>query len=507
MKKILFILVTLALLSRAMAQTWVQVGSTTQTYLGTTCTIVIHKDSSYVGAGERLRSTMTISGGQGIWNHEIASTLTGSTLATFPYGGANPYVGQLDYTTAGHAVRLRNSHEGSGISTLAYTTGGGGDSQGTRKKICFSYVNPSSTKTINVGIKNNTTGRVFATMYIGPGATYEHCITVLPTDTATYQTVVVDVDGAFAAGTVTMYTDANGINSYDFTGYTTAVGTGKTASDGVEAGQTPPGTTGISAAPGSGGTSAPINGAIASNPNAVPTGGTGAPTQGTDATNTNAITAAINSLKGAIGASGGGGTDVSGIHTRLDTANTHLEKMSKMADGTHPSQTGYNNDTQLGLANTKAGAVTPYAGLKPTVGGAHTNSIPGSATQKWGNWNKSVGTFTPEFSAAGISAPLGAQDALMVAGRSVLLVAVCLGFIREASRLVTKYTIAAPQVLAQDTGFGPENIGPGVSQAKTYATAAAAVAVIFGGIAAIVAVVDTYVTYYGGGHFADFRGD
>lgn len=364
------------------------------------------------------------------------------------------------------------------------------------KKLTFSYTNTGTT-TIYVGLARvGNLGQVFQGVYLDPGATKTWELIIPDTDSSSYTVVKVNIDGAFAAGggSIGYWENPDGTKTYDFTGYTTSTGATQNQSNGVATSYTPPGTlaptpSGVA----TGGTAGPSG----TNPNALPTtGGTSgsAPTQGTAAANTNAITAAINSLKGSIG--GGGATDMTGVHSRLDTANTHLEKLSKMADGTHPSQTSFNNDTQLSDANAKAGAVTAYAGKKPTVSNALSVSMPGSATAKWGNWNKSVGNFTPSFSVASVDPEM---DSLMQAGRALLLVACCIGFCKLASYYVTKYTVAMPQVLAQDTGFGPENIGPGVSQAKTYATAAAAVSIIFIGMAAIVALVDTYVAYYGGG--------
>lgn len=192
-------------------------------------------------------------------------------------------------------------------------------------------------------------------------------------------------------------------------------------------------------------------------------------------------------------------TSVDAVGTKIDTSNNHLDVVEKIVTGTHPSQTGYDNASKVTQAQAAANSVAAYSGVKPTVGGALSVSIPGS-----GNWgNITVAGTNLIFGVGGMRSDL---DALMVAGRSLILVALCLGFCKTSSGLVTKYTIALPQVVAQDTGFGPENVVPGGSQAKTYATAAVAVGVIFTGAAAIVALVDTFVTYYGGGIASIFSG-
>jgi hypothetical protein len=185
---------------------------------------------------------------------------------------------------------------------------------------------------------------------------------------------------------------------------------------------------------------------------------------------------------------------VDDTNTALGTANGHLADVAAFVNGEAASQTGYSNATQLTAANSAAAGLTPYAGQRPTVSGALSTSIPSGASD-WGPGFQ-VGTATITF---GLGRMSPTMDALMVAGRSLLLAALCIGFMRTASSTLTRYTVALPQVLAQDTGFGPENVGPGVSQAKTYATAAAAVGIIFATAASMVALVDTWVTYYGGG--------
>lgn len=499
----------------------------------------------------------------------------------------------------------------------------------TRKKIPMTWTNPSTTEGRWIGIVDTANpGRVVQSKYVGPGETYSAALSVAAGDTGVYSLVAIDADQAFAdgGGAISVYQHPDGSTTYDFTGYTTALGSTYTASaNGIAAGQSGQGEQ-ITPTTDPGTTATVGSVALLSNPRLRSTGGvpsgvtpanaTSAPDKASQADNTNAITAALKDVKDAIQSgveisvtptdmsatnakldtinqtlnTGNSKKDTANVHlsdlktkldtlntttalngvridgtnTRLDTANaqgsatntkldgltngvsalgTKLDsvvsatnaqtsslgelvagqgatngkldaikaavdtvagkvqegndqrkKLVDFTEGTAASQTGYSNAVQVASAQAAAAAVGAYTGTKPSVAGAPAISVPGDP----GDWGQGiqVGNTTITFGAGRLPAN---YETMMVAGRSLLLVALCLGFMRQASRTLTDYTVALPQVQTQDTGMGPENIGPGVSQAKTYATAAVAVGVIFTGAASIVALIDTFVTYYGGG--------
>lgn len=371
-------------------------------------------------------------------------------------------------------------------------------------------------------------------VWLTPQASKTWYITLPATDTNTYVVKLINTQLATANGTLNAIWGKNadgtdkvpGVDPPDYydagPGGVAPVGTPKGYADGetppapgvgVPIAATPlsPTTPGVqtgtaSAAPLSaggdgGGAAGQISGFSVnpSNPN-------GSVTQASDAANTNSLLNKLNELNETMkavkgGVIGGGGTDMTGVESRLDTANTHLDKMGKVLTGTHEGQTAYANATQISSAQAAAGAIAEYSGKKPTGQNPSVNSALGTTVTSWGSAFH-IGSTNLQF---GLGSSFAGSHSLMVAGRSVLLAAACLGFLRLCSGTLTTYTAALPQVQAQETNVGPENLVPGVSQAKTWGTAATAVLTIFGGAAALVAVADTMVTYFGGGILTIFN--
>jgi hypothetical protein len=219
------------------------------------------------------------------------------------------------------------------------------------------------------------------------------------------------------------------------------------------------------------------------------------------AANAAAVTAAI------AGMSTGGGGGESGTVAGLETlhgdnvaAKSTLDAIAAKLSGGDDFSQGDKLASAQGAAQAFL-AAHPYEGVRPGSGAPNVQVATGG-TGALGAVEVGGQTLNFAIGAGGIAG----TDGLMVLARPVLLVALCIGFLRGVSRDLTVYTAALPQVAAQDTAVGPENLVPGVAQAKTWGTAAGAVLVVFGGAALLVALCDTMVTYYGGGLGSIFGG-
>jgi hypothetical protein len=184
------------------------------------------------------------------------------------------------------------------------------------------------------------------------------------------------------------------------------------------------------------------------------------------------------------------------LGAKLDQGNTSESQQAGLLSDIRNLLHGgdsFSQSTALNGAQAAAAGMTPYAGIRPGSG-APVISVPTGSASVWHRL-----TIGDQSLAIGLTGGVSGTDTIMRAARPVFLAALCIGFLRGISMHLTTYTAALPQVAAQDTTVGPENIVPGVSQAKTWGTASAAVVVIFGAAAALVALADTMVTYYGGG--------
>jgi len=186
-----------------------------------------------------------------------------------------------------------------------------------------------------------------------------------------------------------------------------------------------------------------------------------------------------------LGSNAGGGSDAAALGTLHDdnvAAKTTLDAIkAKLAGGDGFSQ-GSNLSGAQGAASAALSA-NPYNGARPGVG------VPSVTLASGGSGVMGTVTVGGQNLTLGLGGGISGTDTLMVAARPVLLIALCIGFLRAVSRDLTVYTASLPQVSAQDTAVGPENLVPGVAQAKTWGTAAGAVLVVFGGAALLVAGV------------------
>lgn len=234
------------------------------------------------------------------------------------------------------------------------------------------------------GIENTADpGMVTGPQLVEPGEYYTGTIASPPGDTSTYRVVEIRVDDAFAdgGGEIDSFVSTSGTTTYDFSGYTSSASGTLTPSSGTAgpAQNTDLMISGTTVSAGSG------SFASFSNPNAVTTTTPGsASTQGSDAANTNAITKAIGEVKQAVlsSSSGGGGTDMSGVHSRLDSINTNLQKMETKAE--RDAKIAAGQTAVDAVASSNAGAMSgalsgSVATAETTAGTVGTSGMLGNA--------------------------------------------------------------------------------------------------------------------------------
>src|SRR5581483_9959917 len=138
----------------------------------------------------------------------------------------------------------------------------------------------------------------------------------------------------------------------------------------------------------------------------------------------------------------------------------------------------------LSTAQTKAAAAANYTGIKldstfsPHVSGA------GAASGEWAS--VVVGDTTVHFDPDSFM-----SRGILTAGRPLVLFALMVGFLWSAGDYISQAVFHSTAVQAAETNNGPENLIPGVSQAKTWGAAGMIVFALLGFAAAIVALVDT----------------
>ena len=263
----------------------------------------------------------------------------------------------------------------------------------TAKKITLTYTNPKLSSDpmggyMWAGWRKTGSTWVQGLDWVGPAETKTWNVYSEPGDTATYETVA--IDPADWNGTVP--TNGKAANdpqkAWDFAGVPTTAGTPKGYADGtaITGNESPvepppsttPPTTATPQAPGT----APGSGSTTPTPQlpkVVPAAPTAAPTQGTQADNTNAILQGLQGVAGQVanlktaaggGAIGGGGTDMSGVESRLDELKTKWDtKVTKDADDKTDAETAATDAKNSAAAE----GATAGTGLKAIIGTAPTD--------------------------------------------------------------------------------------------------------------------------------------
>ena len=226
---------------------------------------------------------------------------------------------------------------------------------------------------------------------------------------------------------------------------------------------------------------------------------------------TQAITKGLAEIKAKVGSSsgssGGTGTDMTATNTLLDGIKTETTAVKDKVTAIHDLLNAgeeYDAATDVAQIETKAGEKTgSYNGAKPTGNAAVSGGQSAPGTLYSGDLG--FGTMTLGFGSLGAGVG-GAAHGLMSACRPLLVLALCVWFARGAGKTVTAYATGLGAVSSGSSTVGPENIVPGVAQAKGWGSAGVAVTTIVVAVAAFIAAVDVWLTSAGVGVAALLNG-
>lgn len=181
------------------------------------------------------------------------------------------------------------------------------------------------------------------------------------------------------------------------------------------------------------------------------------------------------------------------------TAAEQLAETKKITQPANVTNGEFNSSTALSSSTTAANQAGTFTGPQPGTGtdagaefGANNASSASgfpTATLTVGDREIVIGEL-PEMSDGAM--------AVLRAARAVLLVALCIWFVRSSSDVIERYVIGLGSMGPSSGALvGVEIMVPGVAQAKNIASAAAITAVGLTACAAIVALVDTVAARYG----------
>lgn len=159
----------------------------------------------------------------------------------------------------------------------------------------------------------------------------------------------------------------------------------------------------------------------------------------------------------------------------------------------------------ISSARSAAGAAGSYSGPAPDTGNAVTTTFTSSPS------GSPIPTQTLHVGSVDVTIgalPGWSDNAMSIlhAARPLLLIALCVWFIRSSSDTVERYVIGLGNAGSGGSALvGVENVVPGVTQAKHLASATAIVVVGLAACAAVVALVDTVGNRYGVGLSALFN--
>lgn len=147
----------------------------------------------------------------------------------------------------------------------------------------------------------------------------------------------------------------------------------------------------------------------------------------------------------------------------------------------------------LGGAGSKVASQAPYAALKPDGGAAVTASASSPGTL----YTAQIGGRSIAIGFANLGDMIG--NDVLIAGRTILLLVFAIWFAGSAGRTVQQYLIGLGSADTGGSHMGPENLVPGMSQGKHWASAGIVLTAIFAAGAAMVVAVDAWMSGKGVG--------
>lgn len=379
----------------------------------------------------------------------FSDSTTGSSSVGFPGGGTQTY------NIANLGVQPGQVVSGKTLVSAKYYLSGDplGATYGfiqwaasvpVDRKITLTYTNPSSgspdlvSSWIWAGWGKTGTTWVQQLRYVAPGATETWYVSSPVGDTNSYEVKTISTAAWEAQGPVQLKypigspQDLAGENMMDMGAGAHSEGTPKTYADGVDGTSgatgtvTPPSTVANPSGPSSATPSLPPGASSPLSPSqsVTPPLPSSAPTQQTQADGTNAILNAINGLKGAVqqntavtaaaGGTGGSGTDMSGVESRLDTANAHLNAIETATEALRTKQ---DYDDEKDAATTTAGTKASDGVSAGTSAGTAATGIVNS---KGGSAPSGLG-YTPSEGDSGYASSLIVSFPAAFGGASVNL--------------------------------------------------------------------------------------
>jgi len=428
------------------------------------------------------------SGGQSI-SGTSAGSLTGSFSAVAP--SHSPAYTQLKIL-----VNTQNDGGSGFTSAFGYLSG-----TSAARTITLTVTNPRSTPQW-YGWAVVGSDRIYQPTQVDSGATQNFYVSSPVGDTQTYEVRLLNMEGEFADGTITgnyKPGDVEGVDdpySFDMPGNSSPVsGTQKGYSDGVD------GTTGATPTSpgGASGTVSPSKVTGQTPPASVTPGSpSGSPTQQSQADGTNALLKSLGELNNSVKKAGsggfvGGGTDMSGVESRLDTANEHLTKMEGYAKNGDDFLTdakkmdGHDEGTLTGKASSlgfsaKSKFDTDVASTKDLLpDGSHpsvpagSGSFPSFEVPMLGTFNTDPRTVLPWLTP------------FMNAAREVILWLLVAGFIKFSLIKINEYALQVATTPNVNTTLAVQDMIPAAGQALSWlkgsissAGIVAAVVVVYG---------------------------
>lgn len=207
------------------------------------------------------------------------------------------------------------------------------------------------------------------------------------------------------------------------------------------------------------------------------------------------INSSLGDIKTLLGGSGtGSGTGEGGTNTdgeKLDAIDGKLAGITDLLEGDpdfDPVTAGQNAKTA------SESGVPGYTGDTPGTGPVNVpvpTDLPGVLATAY------IGGHAIPFGFGNAIGMFSGADSVLVAGRSLLYIALIVAFVWALSGQVTTYIATLPTVSAATTAAGVENIGPGVAQAKTAVNAGLLATAIIGVTSVLIAYVANIVVGWG----------
>lgn len=441
--------------------------------------------------------------GVGAWTltHSTTAINQGATVT-----GRLPTSTNLNGTTGTLAAISRGStmtfecKTNHASSNAVYLTINVGVGTAKGRNITLTYTNPSATESHMIGIQATSNPGVIAKdsiQTVEPGQTATAKVFIPAGSTETYSFALLNYAQAFADGSI-QYDPPTGAYYFTEPGESETLGTPMGWADGFDGYAASPSDL-VAPAPSVTTAAASATPSQFNNPNAIATTTpTAAVTQGSAVESTNAITKALGDLGtklagGVVG--GGGGTDMSGVESRLDTANAHLTKLEEYAKNGDDflqdakKMDGHDEGTLTAKASTQgASAQGAFDGAMA----AHTGNLPDGSGPTVPGGSGAWPTFTIPFLGTIEFSPYALAPWMipyMNAAREVILWALVAGFILFSVEKVNEYALQVATVPQVSTTLAVQDMIPAAGQALSW---------LKGGISTA-GIITTLVVAYGAG--------